>query len=716
MNAVADIKPDNSTTKEDTPVTLDVLKNDGFGPGAVITAVNGSPITEGASVTVSNGSVMLVNNKLVFTPDPDFNATVPAFTYTVTTTAGDLETANINLTVNAVADIKPDTSTTDEDTPVIIDVLKNDGFAPGAVITAVNGSPIAEGTSVTVPNGNLELVNGKLVFTPALDFNGVVPGFTYSVTTAAGDIETSTIHISVKPVIDPIPDVVTSEIDKPINVDILANDPKVDPGTIHIVGTDKPGDPLVVPGEGTWTINPNTGILTFTPLPTFHAAPSPIKYTVTDANGVVSSAAIVKINIQPVVTDDTVIGAKPDVPVIVDVLANDKGADPTTVKIEGATNTDGSLVVVGEGAWTVDKITGQITFTPLSTFHGDPAPIRYTVQSTSGLPSKPATVTIHVQLVAPVVANDTVTANPDVPVTIAVLGNDKNVDPTTVKIVGATNTNGSLVVAGEGTWTVGNTTGQITFTPVATFHGTPTPIQYTVRSPAGVISAPANVTIKVLPVPTEIGSLIILTNPEPPLFTTIPRPLPFASLPSIPIKPLWENDWFKPVPLAMVDEVGQCDLYLTAMLKNQLVIEREAYHFAIPAGTFRHTNPSEQLEYTATKEDGTPLPRWLKFDDKTLTFSGVPPKGAVSEMVMVTVRDACGDEVHATFFVKVNKEHRGHSNHDNQHSLNKGKLGLNKQLHAAGKMGRLQNGRELLDNLSAEQDGENVTILKSQKG
>ena len=39
----------------------------------------------------------------------------------------------------------------------------------------------------------------------------------------------------------------------------------VDPTTVQIVGTTNPGDPLVVPGEGTWTVNPTTGAITFTP-------------------------------------------------------------------------------------------------------------------------------------------------------------------------------------------------------------------------------------------------------------------------------------------------------------------------------------------------------------------------------------------------------------------------------------------------------------------
>ena len=44
----------------------------------------------------------------------------------------------------------------------------------------------------------------------------------------------------------------------------------VDPTTVSIVGgtdTDMNGtlDELVVSGEGTWTVNPTTGVVTFTP-------------------------------------------------------------------------------------------------------------------------------------------------------------------------------------------------------------------------------------------------------------------------------------------------------------------------------------------------------------------------------------------------------------------------------------------------------------------
>jgi hypothetical protein len=51
------------------------------------------------------------------------------------------------------------------------------------------------------------------------------------------------------------------------------------------------------------------------------------------------------------------------------------------------------LVVAGEGEWTVDPITGAITFTPLATFLGDPTPVDYRAANGFGDTAE-ATVTI----------------------------------------------------------------------------------------------------------------------------------------------------------------------------------------------------------------------------------------------------------------------------------------------------------------------------------
>ncbi|MDX2024972.1 DUF5979 domain-containing protein, partial [Microcella sp.] len=78
------------------------------------------------------------------------------------------------------------------------------------------------------------------------------------------------------------------------------------------------------------------------------------------------------------------------------VLVNDSvGLVPSTVRIltpvTGAPVT--SLVVAGEGEWTVDPITGAITFTPEVTFLGDPTPVDYRAANGFGDTAE-ATVTI----------------------------------------------------------------------------------------------------------------------------------------------------------------------------------------------------------------------------------------------------------------------------------------------------------------------------------
>ena len=143
-----------------------------------------------------------------------------------------------------------------------------------------------------------------------------------------------------------------------VTVDVLGNDPSsadLDPTTVMITdpATGLAVTSLVVPGEGTWDVDPVTGAITFTPEPGFVGDPTPIAYTVEDFNGIQTGANVVVDYIQSALPDqslDNVIGSA----VTVDPLANDIGDfDPTTVMIiDPATGLAvTSLVVPGEGTW-----------------------------------------------------------------------------------------------------------------------------------------------------------------------------------------------------------------------------------------------------------------------------------------------------------------------------------------------------------------------------
>ncbi|HIC31452.1 MAG TPA: hypothetical protein EYO76_05995, partial [Flavobacteriaceae bacterium] len=328
----------------------------------------------------------------------------------------------------------------------------------------------------------------------------------------------------------------------PETVSVLTNDSDpdgvLDPTTVALTdpsatdtNVDGYNDTLVVPGEGTWTVDPVTGDITFTPETGFTGDPTPIGYTVNDNDGNTSNEATVTIDYDaqnPITQDDTITGLTTNTSGVVDPFADngngmdtdpDGTLDASTVNITtvGATDSDGdgdndTLVVPGEGTWTVDDTTGAVTFTPETGFTGDPTPIDYNVQDNDGNVSNDSTITLDYDTQAPIAVDDTASTDPSVSVVIPVLNNDSDpdgtLDSTTVNITttGATDTNGdgfndTLVVPGEGTWTVNPETGDVTFTPDPIFTGVAASISYTVNDNDGNTSNEALVTVTVADCP-----------------------------------------------------------------------------------------------------------------------------------------------------------------------------------------------------------------------
>ncbi|PWG15601.1 DUF7507 domain-containing protein [Salibaculum griseiflavum] len=104
--------------------------------------------------------------------------------------------------------------------------------------------------------------------------------------------------------------------------------------------------------------------------------------------------------VAPELEDDIAISNDLGEPVTVDVLDNDQAGDnpldPTSVQLLDENGDPVSeLEVAGEGTWTVDPATGEITFTPEAGFTGDATPVDYTATDDQGTPAeKPATLEI----------------------------------------------------------------------------------------------------------------------------------------------------------------------------------------------------------------------------------------------------------------------------------------------------------------------------------
>ncbi|MFP2770995.1 retention module-containing protein, partial [Oceanisphaera sp. KMM 10153] len=157
-----------------------------------VTLADGTAVTNGQTLT----SAQLEG--LQYDAPADYNGTDPVgeFTYSVaddtTSTAG-----RVQIGVTAVNDApvaKADMATTDEDTSMTIDALANDTDVDGPALSVKSATVSAE-------QGTVNIVDGKLVFTPAANFNGEAT-ISYVATDGTLDTEVTTVTVTVTPVND----------------------------------------------------------------------------------------------------------------------------------------------------------------------------------------------------------------------------------------------------------------------------------------------------------------------------------------------------------------------------------------------------------------------------------------------------------------------------------------------------------------------------------
>ena len=302
----------------------------------------------------------------------------------------------------------------------------------------------------------------------------------------------------------------------------------VDPATG--LTTDAPS--VTVEGEGTYTINPSTGEVTFTPDPSFTGTAKGVEVTLSAPVGRNKDGKIQQDYIKtatakytPTVTPITV---TPTDKVSADVqnvpqtqtptfdLSNDKTAEITSKKLvdpaTGQPTDETTVTVAGEGSYTIDPTTGAVTFTPEKDFVGTAKGV--TVQATATITNangKTATITSDATYTPTVVAavptaqpatskdvqGATQTGTPTFAgTTVQVNGEDKAItikdnsytlldnDGNEVTSTPAYAADGTTEI---GTYSIDSATSQVTFTPTdKSYTGVVTPAKVQAESSNGI--------------------------------------------------------------------------------------------------------------------------------------------------------------------------------------------------------------------------------------
>ena len=333
-----------------------------------------------------------------------------------------------------------DDVTTDEDTPIVIDVIANDTDPDNLIDPSDVSAMSAPSDGNVVDNGD-----GTITYTPDPDWSGA-DSFTY-----ANGYSGATVTVTVDPVNDdPVAgdDADTIDEDTVSTIDVLANDTDVDgPGlTVSAI--------VSSPANGTTVINPDNTIA-YTPDPNWFGSDS-YEYEASDGAGGTDTATVT-ITVDPVNDDPSVIDGTSldffideDTTLVIDetTVFEDVDGDPITVIAVGAASNGTTSV-------------GSIIYQPNPDYTGADSFTATIIDGVGGELVANINVTIGPVDDPPVVVDETFFALAGETVGIDVLANDHDPDGDPLTL--------SIISVSHGTATVVDNT--VRFTSDADFTG-----------------------------------------------------------------------------------------------------------------------------------------------------------------------------------------------------------------------------------------------------
>ncbi len=511
----------DANVDEDGSVSIDVLASVQANEGSTLPI----SIDPNGFTGPLHGSVSIVSNEVVYTPDADYFGT-DSFTYTVrdNTPQPDTNTdsATVSITINPIND--PPIATANAFNVVegsidnMLDVIFDDSVGPANEIPIDSISLDSLGTPDS--GGTVAIVGDQIEYTPLADFFGTET-FTYTIIDSGGLTDTATVTVNVANVNDP-----PIATDNDFNVaedsvdnlfDVLFDDSvgpdneiPVDSISLDSLGTPDSGGTATIVG----------GQIQYSPAADFFGTET-FTYTIVDSGGLTDTATVTvnvaSINDPPIATDDNLPADErlddQDPPTQLFVLDNDKaGPDnetpPDTITIVAVSVPDaGGTVTIAAGG-------GSLIYTPEAGKEGFfDETFTYTIEDSAGLQDT-ATVTVTVEpVVRPRARDDFDSVAEDGQVTILVQSNDVFNDGFTASlfeiVAGQGPSNGTATIVGD----------TVVYEPNGDFFGQDS-FQYRIDDDfAGSVPSVATVFVTVTPVNDAP-----IANPDD--FTDVAQQLP----------------------------------------------------------------------------------------------------------------------------------------------------------------------------------------------
>ncbi|MFZ1416019.1 MAG: Ig-like domain-containing protein [Defluviicoccus sp.] len=499
-----DVRADSGRTDEETPVTIDVLANDGAaGEALSIVSID----TAGARGTVSLGA----DGAITYDPRGRFEALAAGetatdrFSYIVANEAGGASTAEVMLTLTGVNDAPVATADTAAaergGEPIVIPVLLNDtdvdsdDAAPSLRIVAAFA---LSGADVTFDPGP----GGTVTYTPAATGGSASDRIVYTIEDSHGARAEGTLDITLAAGPAPVTaraDAIAATEDQPSILaapGLLANDQggrsplaitAVDDQAVGAQPLDRvlpSGARLVIAADGAVRFDPQGHYQT---LAAGETAQESVRVRVGD--GKTSDSALLTITIAgrndaPITRADEAAAGEDDVHVPIAVLANDDDIDTddtaASLRVTGAVAASGAAVTFSDAPGAGIGYTPAGRFDYLSAGATARDTITYTVTDRHGLATTgTATVTVAGRNDAPVAVDDRLNTSAGTILTltpaIGVLANDRDADTgdrlQVVAINGDPAAVGATVVLASGAALSVNADGSLAYDPRGRFDG-----------------------------------------------------------------------------------------------------------------------------------------------------------------------------------------------------------------------------------------------------